>query len=412
MAEIGYRNAPDVAYNTKAEHCRGGAPFRFGETERKMKIAIFGGSFDPVHAEHVNLVRSAAEKLETDKIIVVPAFVPPHKQGKNMAPAQDRLNMAKLAFAGVKGCEVSAYELNAGGTSYTCLTLDYFRGKYPAAQFYLLVGADMLKDFYTWREPERILEQCDLVACRREGEELNVRAEQLRFFAKFRKRFQLLEYTGRNVSSTKARVLCAFGEDVKPYLPADVIEYIEARELYRVEHVKAALRLMTPARRKHSVRVALMGTAVAAKYKLSEHDVIQACGLHDAAKNLDLSAPELAGFSLAEEVPAPVLHQYTGAYLAEHLFGVQNEDVLNAVRYHTSGRPNMSMLEKVVFLSDMLEEGRDFPGIGKLRKLFYEDIDECMFFSLKRELKHLKKSRQNIYPLTERAFEYYQENRS
>ena len=329
-----------------------------------------------------------------------------------MAPAQDRLNMAKLAFAGIRGCEVSAYELNAGGTSYTCRTIEYFRGKYPDAQFYLLVGADMLKDFYSWREPEQILGQCELVACRREGEELNVRAEQIRFFAKFRKRFQLLEYWGRNVSSTKARVLCAFGEDVKPYLLADVIEYIEARELYRVEHVKAALRYMKPARRKHSVRVALMAAGVAAKYKLNEHDVIQACGLHDAAKNLELTAPELAGFSLAEEVPAPVLHQYTGAYLAEHVFGIQNEDVLNAVRYHTSGRPNMSTLEKVVFLSDMLEEGRDFPGIAKLRKLYYENLDECMFYSLKCELKHLKKSKQTIYPLTGRAFEYYKENRS
>ena len=377
-----------------------------------MKIAVFGGSFDPVHAEHVNIARAAAEKLETDKIIVVPAFVPPHKQGRNMAPAQDRLNMAKLAFAGIRNCEVSAYELNAGGTSYTCLTLDYFRKKYPDAKFYLLVGADMLKDFYSWREPERILEQAELVACRREGEELNVRAEQLRFFAKFRKTFRLLDYTGRNISSTKARVLCAFGEDVKPYLPADVIEYIEGRELYRVEGVKAALRCMTPARRKHSVRVALMAAGIAAKYKLNEHDVVQACGLHDAAKNMELSAPELAGFSLAEEVPAPVLHQYTGAYLAEHVFGIQNEDVLNAIRYHTSGRPNMSTLEKALFLADMLEEGRDFPGVGKLRKLFYEDLDECMYHSLRCELKHLKKSRQSIYPLTERAFEYYKENRS
>ena len=64
-----------------------------------MKIAIFGGSFDPVHAEHVNIVRAAREKLGADKIFVMPANIPPHKQGKNLASAQDRLNMAKLAFA-------------------------------------------------------------------------------------------------------------------------------------------------------------------------------------------------------------------------------------------------------------------------------------------------------------------------
>ena len=118
---------------------------------KEMKIAIFGGSFDPVHAEHINIVKAAAEKLETDKIIVIPAYIPPHKQGKSLASAQDRLNMAKLAFGQIKNCEVSSFEISAGGTSYTYRTLQYFREKYPQATFYLLVGADMLKDFYTWK---------------------------------------------------------------------------------------------------------------------------------------------------------------------------------------------------------------------------------------------------------------------
>ena len=199
-----------------------------------MNIAIFGGSFDPVHSEHVNIVKAAAERLNADKIIVVPAFIPPHKQGKSLASAQDRLNMAKLAFAGIRGCEVSSYEINAGGTSYTVLTLAHFRQKYPDAHFYLLVGSDMLKDFYTWREPENILSMAELVACNREGEKVSFRAEQLRFFARFKKTFRTLEYVGRDISSTRARVLCAFGEDLKPYLPADVIDDIEANEIYRV----------------------------------------------------------------------------------------------------------------------------------------------------------------------------------
>ena len=376
---------------------------------KEMKIAIFGGSFDPVHAEHINIVKAAAEKLETDKIIVIPAYIPPHKQGKSLASAQDRLNMAKLAFGQIKNCEVSSFEISAGGTSYTYRTLQYFREKYPQATFYLLVGADMLKDFYTWKEPESILSNAELVAAGREGEKLNVKAEQLRFFAKFHKFFRTLEYTGRDISSTKARVLCAFGEDLRPYLTQDVIDYIEANELYRVERVKDALRYLKPARRKHSLRVALMAVSVAGKYKIPENTAILAAALHDCAKNLDLSAPELAGFVAPEDVPQPVMHQYAGAYLAEHTFGVEDEDVLNAIRFHTSGRPNMSNLEKIVFLSDMLEQGRDFPGIDKLRRLFYEDLNECMYKSLKYELRYLKKQRGAIYPLTESAFAYYEE---
>ena len=372
-----------------------------------MKIAFFGGSFDPVHAEHINIVKAAAEKLEADKIVVIPAYIPPHKQGKSLASAQDRLNMAKLAFGHIKNCEVSSYEIAAGGTSYTYRTLKHFREKYPQAAFYWIVGADMLKDFYSWKEPETILSEAELVAAGREGEKLNVRAEQLRFFAKFRKFFRTLEYTGRDISSTKARILCAFGEDLRPYLTQDVIDYIEANELYRVGHVKDALRYLKPARRKHSLRVALMAAEIAGKYKIPESTVILAAALHDCAKNLEPSAPELAGFVPPEGVPRPVMHQYAGAYLAEHAFGVEDEDVLNAVRFHTSARPNMSNLEKIVFLADMLEQGRDFAGIAKLRRLYYEDINACMYKSLKYELRYLKKQGGEIYPLTFRAYEFY-----
>ena len=372
-----------------------------------MKIAIFGGSFDPVHSEHINIVRAAQAALGADKVIVVPAFIPPHKQGKSLAAPEDRLAMAKLAFAPLKNCEVSAYELNAGGTSYTYMTLAYFKNKYPDAKLYFLVGADMLKDFYSWREPETILSLAELVACNREGERVNFAAEQLRFFAKFKKRFLSIEYTGRDISSTKARVLTAFGEDLKPYLPEPVIDYIEAKELYRVERVKDALAYLKPARKKHTLRVAMTAASFENRYKLSEHSVIVAAALHDVAKNLSPSAPELAGFSLQEEVPAPVLHQYTGAYVAEHTFGIEDEDILNAIRFHTSGRPNMSVLEKLVFLSDMLEPGRDFKGIKKLRKVFAEDLDECMYQSLRHELRYLKKQGGDIYPLTFRAYEYY-----
>lgn len=372
-----------------------------------MKIAIFGGSFDPVHAEHVNMVKAAQAALGTDKVIVIPAFIPPHKQDRALAAPQDRLNMAKLAFAGVKNCEVSAYELNAGGTSYTYLTLGYFKEKYPDARLYFLVGADMLKDFYTWKQPETILSLAELVACNREGEKVNFSAEQMRFFAKFRKKFLSIEYTGRDISSTKARVLAAFGEDLKPYLPFDVIDYIEANELYRIRGVKEALAYLKPSRRKHTLGVALTAAKYAAKYKLPERKVILAAALHDVAKNMPQTAPELAGFALQEEVPAPVLHQYAGAYVAEHSLGIDDEDVLNAVRYHTSGRPNMSDLEKLIFLSDMLEPGRDFKGIEKLRRALENDLNECMYLSLKHELKYLKRGGGTIYPLTFKAYEYY-----
>ena len=376
-----------------------------------MKIAIFGGSFDPVHAEHVQIARAAREKLGADKVIVVPAGQPPHKKERHLAPAAARLEMARLAFAGISGCEVSPFEINAGGTSYTVRTVRRFRERYPQDELYLLVGADMLRDFYTWKQPEEILSQATLVACGREGDPADFSKEQKRFSARFGRRFLTLGYTGAAVSSTQVRVLCAFGEDVRSLVPAEVADYIDAGELYRVGPVRAALGYLTPARRAHSLRVALLAAERAAEGGVSEYEAVLAAGLHDCAKNLPADSPLLTGFVPPEDVPAPVLHQYSGAYVAERVLGVTDADVLDAIRYHTSGRPEMSALGKLIFLADMLEAGRDFPGVRKLRRLFAENWNKCMYHSLKQELKHLKKGGGRIYPLTVRAFEYYKEHR-
>ena len=112
----------------------------------------------------------------------------------------------------------------------------------------------------------------------------------------------------------------------------------------------------------------------------------------------------LKGFVPPEGVPSPVLHQYTGAYLAEHTFGISDEEVLDAIRFHTSGRENMTALGKLVFLADMLEEGRSYEGVEELRRFFYEDLDVCLYAALKRQTEYLAESGKPVYPLTQSAF--------
>ena len=101
-------------------------------------------------------------------------------------------------------------------------------------------------------------------------------------------------------------------------------------------------------------------------------------------------------------------HQFAGAYVAEKHFGVTDEDVLNAIRYHTSGRPNMSELEKLIFLADMLEEERHYDGVEELRALFWarEGLDACLTEALYQTLQFIKNKKEKMYPLTEAAYEY------
>lgn len=370
-----------------------------------------GGSFDPVHTEHVALAAAAVRGLSLDKIFVMPAGVPPHKQNKRLAPATDRLQMCRIAFAPIAEAEVSDYEIKAEGASYTYLTCRHFRALYPEAEIFFLVGTDMYLDFFSWKNPEDILSNVTLAVCRRDEGTDDFPARQEKFFKTYGKRFAVIPYNGKPVSSTLIRTRLALGLDCNGLLPAGVEDYIQRKGLYRVPMIEEGLALEKPSRAEHSRRVCLLAMEKAGQFHIPSDKAFIASALHDVAKNLPPDDWRLKGFIPPKDVPMPVLHQFSGAYVLEHSFGVTDEDVLNAVRYHTSGRAGMSDLEKLVFLSDMLEPGRDFPAVDELRKVFDADLDEAMYQSLAHQVNYLRTCGGEIYPLTLQAYRFYKEDK-
>ena len=375
-----------------------------------MKIGIFGGSFDPVHTEHVRMAASAIECLGLDKLFIVPAAVPPHKKGKRLADDETRLRALEIAFSKVKKAEISRYELEQKGTSYSYLTCRYFKGLYPDATLYFLVGTDMLRDFPSWRNPQDILDNVTLAVCGRAEEAGWQKKEHADFQRRFNKSFVVIEYEGKAVSSTEIRVLLSAGEKTDGLLDSEVEKYLMDEKVYEIPFAKEALALQSPKRKAHSLRVAKLAAERAPSLKVDERKAITAALFHDCAKDLCEDSLLLDGFSLDEPVPAPVLHQFTGAYLAEKSFHITDGEILDAIRYHTSGRANMSTLEKLVYLADGLEAGRDYEGVDELRRAFWskDGLDACLKESLKRTLTRVKEKGQIPYHLTERAYEYYE----
>ena len=379
-----------------------------------MRIAVFGGSFDPVHKEHIGLVQAAIKSLALDKLFVMPAFQPPHKKGKVLLADKDRLEMCRLAFADNAKVEVSDYEIAKGGTSYTYLTCQHFRAAYPDADIYWLVGTDMLRDFPTWRNPQEILQNVHLAVCARDEKSDWLEREQAAFERRFCKRFAVIDYNGTDVSSTKIRILAAAGvaeERLADYTSKNVAKYIKEKALYEISGAAGALVLENEKRREHSLRVAELAAARAVRLHWDENKAIQAALFHDCAKNLSPDSPLLRGFVVDDshgQVPQEVLHQYAGAYVAERVFGVTDKEVLDAIRYHTRGRPNMGDIEKLIFLADMLETGRSYKGVEELRFLFWkgENLDECLEEALYQTLLFLKEKKSEIYPLTQAAYEF------
>lgn len=384
-----------------------------------MRIAVFGGSFDPVHTEHIRVAAAAIESLRLDKLIVMPAHTPPHKPDKTLSSDEDRLAMCRLAFANVDKAEVSDYEIAKGGTSYTYLTCRHFRKTYKDAEIFWLVGTDMLRDFPTWKEPRSILNDVTLAVCARAEKAGWLERERAQFQQKFDCDFAVVDYNGANVSSTEIRVLAGAGMCLTPLVSEEIQAYIRERGLYNNGFAEKALALQSEKRRAHSVRVALTAATKALTLKIPEDKAIEAALFHDCAKNLPENSPLLEGFEPPKtwgEVPGSVVHQFAGAYVVERTFGVTDEEVLNAIRYHTSARPAMSGLEKLIFLADMVEEGRAYEGVDTLRRLFWKNdrsippenrLDECLEEALFQTLVFLKEKGAETYPLTEEAYAFY-----
>lgn len=374
-----------------------------------MKVAILGGAFNPVHREHVNVARAAVRELDLDKIIIMPTAVSPHKSGRLAADFWQRYEMCRLAFASLPQAEISNFELTRGGVSYTYLTCEHFAGIYRDAKRYFIIGADMLESFPQWKSPEKILENFSLAACARVDragfEESKARVENL-----FSTKVAAIPYVGEKVSSTEIRTLAALDEDFDRYVNAAVGQYIRDNALYYLPELEGFKKLLTPERRAHTVRVALMCAKNAARAGLSERQAITMAALHDCAKYLTPESPLLVGFT-PPEAPPPVIHQYAGAYVAEKTFGIKNETILNAIACHATGKENMSRADALLYLCDMLEEDRKFDGVEGLRRIFRQDIFECLKAALCRQIEYLKSTGEPIDEKTQQAYNYIKDKK-
>ena len=376
-----------------------------------MKIAIFGGSFNPVHSEHVNIVKAAKAELSLDKVIIMPSNITPKKSGKLTVSAEHRLNMCRLAFGKIEGVTVSDYEISQGGVSYSHLTCRALKERFPDDELFFILGADRLETFPRWKDPEEILKYVNIAVCARKNTSGLENAEQV-YKAAFSKEIVKFGYVGAKVNSTKIRTLSALGESIDEYVDESTANYINSNSLYRLKDLQSVKGFLKPERWAHTVRVAVMMAQNCSRIGVSEERAITAAALHDCAKYLELNSSELEGFTCPEDVPSPVVHQYAGAYVARHSFGIDDEEILDAIRYHTSGKENMSPLGKLLYLCDMLEEGRDFEGVKKLREIFYQSIDEALYYSLKHQIEYLEAKGKQIFPLTLSAYKFIKENRN
>ena len=384
-----------------------------------MKIAIYGGSFNPPHLGHVEAARSVARELQPERFLIIPDREPPHKEMAEGSPtAEERLALCRLAFDHVPGAEVSDLELRREGKSYTYDTVCALREQYPDDELFLVVGTDMLMSFEEWYHFRYLLEQCTLAVLAREeddGELLREKAEELR--REYDARIVLVPHEPVEASSEKIRERLPLraGEDM---LADSVYAEIIRRRFYGAKPELTWLRervlgYLDEYRVAHVAGCESEAVALAMHWGEDPELAAEAGILHDITKRLgyeeQLNLCEKYGIiNDNSELQAPkLLHAKTGAALARDLFGV-DDTVYEAIRWHTTGKSDMTLFEKILYLADYIEPTRDFEGIEALRTLAYEDLDAAMALGLKMTIEEIRRSGREPYGDTLDAYAWYE----
>lgn len=394
-----------------------------------MKIGIYGGTFNPPHLGHMAAAQTAIAALNLDKLLLVPAAIPPHKALPQGTPAPEhRLAMVeKMADAmRLPAVEVCPIELHRQGPSYTSDTLEEIRARYPGAELWLLVGTDMFLTLHLWHQPEEIFRLAGVCAfgrTERDGEA--VFAPQRDYLAHtFGARLTTITLPGLvDISSTRLRELLGRGEGREYLLPA-VYGYILMNRLYGtgadLKHLElpelraCSYSMMRAKRVPHVIGVEEEAAKLALRWGADPVLARRAGVLHDCTKYLELPEQlelcQTYGVELdeLERQAVKLLHAKTGACIARAVFG-EPDAVYQAIFWHTTAKADMTTLEKILYVADYMEPNRDFEGVERLRKLAYEDLDKALLLGVEMTIREMEEKKRVIHPKTIQARDYLRE---
>ncbi|MDR2783676.1 MAG: nicotinate (nicotinamide) nucleotide adenylyltransferase [Treponema sp.] len=386
-----------------------------------MRVAILGGSFNPVHIGHLALADAVISTLRYDRVIFVPAFVSPFKPDADIENSQDRLDMLVLSIAGDPRLTVDDCELRRKGVSYTSSTVGDIIGRYcPDGKPGLVIGDDLAPDFTQWYKSDEILEKADVIIAGRiykEGMDAPV----------FPFPHTALDNGIMDISSSNVRERIAQDKNWRYLIPAGARSVIEDRRLYKprsggleepeamkknvsmpfsqIVYMENEVRtLVSPSRFLHSRNTALLCYDLCVRYGLDPLKGYLAGIVHDICK----SFPEEELFRLArkdgeeltkmERKKTSLLHARAGAALLKERYHIQDEAILEAVRCHTTGKENMGPLAKIVFMADKVEVSRPEvkPSLRELCARPSLSLDELFAVALEEIVAFLMVKEQDI----------------
>ena len=405
-----------------------------------MKIGILGGTFDPIHYAHIHIAKAALSEVNLDKVIFIPSGNSYMKQ--NVSPAIHRLNMLKLALKDYPEFEISEIEINRKGYTYTCDTIKELK-ETTNDEYYFIIGTDTLLMLEKWYKPEYLFENLTFIVADRHSDERASKEKE--YIDKYNAKFIDLTCDYMDTSSTRIRECIlselygftssdnnASKEDInsdsnfeylKNNIPYDVFEYIKNNHLYKelndAEMITLLSQELKESRLLHTLGVIDTASELAKIYNVDSKEASISALLHDCAKYMPLEdmiaicKRNFVDLNDIEKKSEALLHSKAGACYAYEKYGVTDENILNAIKYHTTGRPDMSMLEKIIFVADYIEPNRTHSDkLPMYRMIAKADIDLVCMNILKDTLDYLETKKADgveVDPLTLETYNFYKE---
>ena len=391
-----------------------------------MKIGIIGGTFDPIHNGHLYIANKAMEEFSLSKVIFIPTGVSYMKT--DVSNAKHRYEMVRLAIKNYPNFEISDLEVFRGGNTYTCETIAELKKTHPEDKFYFIIGVDTLFMMEKWKNFEYIFQNVTIIVADREDQNRKDKKEKADYLKKnYGAKIKFLEAEKYDVSATLLRAALKIKSPaykIQAECPDSVICYAEEKHLYDNSPMKESeilelLKLdLKPKRVTHTLGVCETADELAKIHDVDVNKARIAALLHDCAKyfstedKVDLCREY--GYPVSElELKNPeLLHAHAGAALAKAKYGIEDPEIEDAIYYHTTGKPGMSPLTLIIFISDYIEPGRNHsPKLDEFRQIAKNDLNKCAANILEETLLYLDSRPNNkikaIDPTTKQAYEYY-----
>lgn len=307
-----------------------------------MRIAVLGGSFDPIHIGHLQIAKAALKQAGIDEVWFMVANDTPLKQGQ-LASFQARCAMVKIAIAPYRHMKLCTLEGEIPGQSYTIQTVKMLQKRYTMYEFAWLIGDDQALHFHEWKEHEQLMQLLPFYVCSRFDEDVTIPQG-----------FKRIQMPLVDVSSTAIRSGSQFH-----MLPRGVRAYMGKHGLYLSSIIQSH---MSEKRYLHSLSVALLCQDLAQAHGLDEKLAYRMGLVHDLCKQMPLAKAKIwMKYHMPEHMdePCAIWHGYIGAYEVSHHLAIDNKQIIHAIYHHVKGN-NHGDYNRILYIADKLDPSRGY----------------------------------------------------